>query len=194
MLKGAKSAFASASRTALRASFLYSPRAVSCGSATPLAAVLRSYSAFPAISSASNSQFTRLYSNSATQRIVDEPARTVEYKDVKKMTTSNDPSVVLVDVREPHEFEQGHIPNAVNIPFKSMPGALGLEASEFESTLGFPKPDPSKNLVFYCQGGVRSTSSEQLASTFGYRNRSNYTGSFADWAEHEGIKPKGLEQ
>lgn len=186
MLKGAGSAVFFASRRGLCTPKIISANPISHGSFKLLAIARYPFHLAP------NSSFLRFYSNSA-QRVVDEPARAVEYKDVKKMTTSNDPNVVLVDVREPHEFEAGHIPNAVNIPFQSMPGALGLESAEFESTLGFPKPDPSKNLVFYCQGGVRSTSSEQIASTYGYQNRSNYKGSFADWVEREGLKLKGLD-
>lgn len=126
------------------------------------------------------------YSTTASSaRVVDAPARVVDYAEVKALADGKDPNVVIVDAREPDEFSKGHIPNAVNIPYNSMPGALGLDAAEFEATLGFPKPDADKTLLFYCQAGVRSTNSEQLASTYGYTKRLNYKGSYQEWAEHE---------
>lgn len=127
-------------------------------------------------------------------RVLDTPAAEVLYKQVKDLSSHPSSDVVIVDVREPNEYDAGHIPNAVNIPFKTMPGALGLDPADFESTLGFPKPDLDKTLLFYCQGGVRSTGSEQLASTFGYNNRINYKGSYDDWLKHESDHAESADQ
>lgn len=108
----------------------------------------------------------------------DEPAKQLAFDDVQKLVDGPTASVaaspdsaapLLVDVREPSEYNEGHIPTAVNIPFKSSPGALGLEPDDFEDAFGFPKPPVDKELVFYCLGGVRSTAAEELAGTFGYQ-------------------------
>ncbi len=48
---------------------------------------------------------------------------------------------VLVDVRGPEEFANGHLPHAVNIPFET------LEDQVF---------DPDKTFILYCQSGIRS--------------------------------------
>lgn len=94
---------------------------------------------------------------------------------VKESTPPTTPSptpipddYLILDVREPDEYAQGHIPQAVNLPYKSAPGALGLEPEEFHETFGFDKPSTDKALVFYCLGGVRATAAESLAATFGY--------------------------
>ena len=50
--------------------------------------------------------------------------------------------VVLVDARTPAEYEQGHIPRAINVPAQQM-GA---------SAYRLPK-DRATPLVFYCRGG-----------------------------------------
>ncbi|CUM62907.1 uncharacterized protein PRCAT00000466001 [Priceomyces carsonii] len=117
-------------------------------------------------------------------------AKLYDYKDVKDVVDhpAKHPDSVLVDVREPVEFHDGHIPGALNIPFKSSPGALDLSPEEFEDNFGFDKPSKEKELIFYCLGGVRSTAAEELAKTFGYKNRGNYVGSYEDWASKENAK------
>lgn len=109
------------------------------------------------------------------------------YDGVKEIASnpSRFPDTVLVDVREPYEFSEGHIPGSINVPFKSSPGALDLPADEFQDNFGFEKPETSKELVFYCLGGVRSTAAAELAETFGYKKRGNYVGSWEDWVQHE---------
>ncbi|CDK28867.1 unnamed protein product [Kuraishia capsulata CBS 1993] len=122
--------------------------------------------------------------------IEEEPnAKVVGYEEVKALSEKPG-DALIVDVREPSEYAQGHIPNAVNIPYKTSPGALGLPDDDFEMTFGFPKPTTDTELVFYCLAGVRSTAAEELAGTFGYGKRLNYVGSWEDWANHEAETPK----
>lgn len=117
----------------------------------------------------------------------DHKAKVYEYKDVKKVVSEKDkyPNTIVVDVREPLEYKEGSIPGAVNVPFKSSPGALGMSPEEFEDNFGFEKPSKDKELIFYCLAGVRSTAAEELANTFGYKHRGNYVGSYEDWVSHE---------
>lgn len=117
-------------------------------------------------------------------------AKLYNYDDVKDIAAnpSKHPDSVLVDVREPVEYDDGHIPGAINVPFKSSPGALDLSEDDFLDNFGFEKPDKNKELVFYCLGGVRSTAAEELANTFGYKKRGNYVGSYEDWLAHENKK------
>lgn len=121
-------------------------------------------------------------------------AKPYDYKKVKEWVKNPSSDVMLVDVREPVEFQEGHIPGAVNIPFKSNPGALGLSEEEFEESFDFPKPDPNKELVFYCLAGIRSTAAEDLARTFGYKKRGNYVGSYEDWVANEIQKGQSKSQ
>jgi rhodanese-related sulfurtransferase len=99
----------------------------------------------------------------------DKPATLYTYDEVKKLSQTENPDVVLVDVREPNEYADGFIPTAINIPYKSSPGALGLDEEAFQDAFGFSKPAVDKKLVFYCLGGVRSSHAEALAATFGYQ-------------------------
>lgn len=141
---------------------------------------------FKVLQSSSSSKTLRPYSVlSASPK-----AKQYKYEDVKELVTHPEehPNTVLVDVREPVEFNDGHIPNAINIPLKSSPGALDLTPEDFEDNFGFEKPAKDQSLVFYCLGGVRSTAAEELAETFGYENRGNYVGSWEDWITRENAK------
>ena len=79
-----------------------------------------------------------------------------------------DGSITLVDVREPHEFEMGHIP-----------GSLSHPLSQFD-------PDALRNLpgrvVFTCAAGVRSVHAIAFAQQGGLAVREHYAGGFKDWA------------
>ncbi|ANZ75400.1 BA75_02207T0 [Komagataella pastoris] len=128
-----------------------------------------------------------LFRSYSKQPIITEepPAKVYNYEQIKDLTEAPDNNVVLVDVREPDEYKAGFIPGAVNIPFKSSPGALNLSKEDFLDTFEFEKPSKDKELIFYCLGGVRSSAAEELAGTFGYLNRGNYIGSWEDWVAHE---------
>ncbi|GMM33696.1 thiosulfate sulfurtransferase [Saccharomycopsis crataegensis] len=115
------------------------------------------------------------------------PAKIYDFSEIKKLLESGATDSVLIDVREPAELQQqGFIPTAINIPFKSAPGALNLPEDEFEDVFRFGKPAKDKEVIFYCHSGVRSSAAEELAGTFGYEKRGNYVGSFSDWVAQGG--------
>ena len=64
-----------------------------------------------------------------------------EFKDYTKKRREDD--YVLVDVREPEEYEEEHIPGAVLIPLKEVQTRI----LEFDTT---------KDFIFYCLSGKRS--------------------------------------
>jgi rhodanese-related sulfurtransferase len=76
-------------------------------------------------------------------------------------------SLVLVDVREPHEFAAGHVPGSVSMPL-----------SRFD-----PDALPEGRVVFSCAAGVRSVRAAQVAQAAGRDLREHYRGGFKDWVE-----------
>ncbi len=66
---------------------------------------------------------------------------------------------VIVDVREPDEYADGHIKGAINVPL---------------STIGDTKPaalpDLEQRLLVYCRSGVRSKNASGKLSKLGYKN------------------------
>ena len=81
-----------------------------------------------------------------------------------------DGSIILVDVREPHEFATGHIPGSVSLPLSAFdPDAIPNE--------------PGKRVVFSCAAGVRSARVLEFVQDMGLPLREHYKGGFKDWAQ-----------
>src|SRR2546423_1638316 len=78
--------------------------------------------------------------------------------------------IVLVDVREKHEWNEGHIPGALHVPR----GFLELQIEE-------AVPDKSKTVVLYCAGGVRSLMAGKTLQQMGYQNIISMSGGFGSW-------------
>lgn len=114
------------------------------------------------------------------------PRFVLTLKQIKSISESPSTDQVIIDVREPAEYEGGFIPNAINIPVSSQPDAMFLPEDEFEDRFGFSKPDPKQELVFYCKAGVRSSAAAQLAQQQGYEHVSEYRGSWLDWQKNGG--------
>ena len=77
--------------------------------------------------------------------------------------------VQLVDVREPYEFEAGHIAGARHVE-------LARLAEEAESL------DRDRPLVFYCRVGARSAMATQAFRASGYDAHS-MAGGLVSWAD-----------
>ncbi|OQO02160.1 hypothetical protein B0A48_11712 [Cryoendolithus antarcticus] len=120
----------------------------------------------------------------------DAVTKVYDFSEIKSFADAPSKDRVLIDVREPSEFAAGYIPNAINIPLKTQADALFLPADEFEDKFGFSKPSADQEVVFYCKSGVRSSAAAQLARTVGYKNVSEYRGSWLDWEKNGGKASK----
>ncbi|KAM3423778.1 hypothetical protein BST61_g1182 [Cercospora zeina] len=117
-------------------------------------------------------------------------AKVYDFSHIKMLSESTSGDTILVDVREPSEYQAGYIPGAINLPIKSQPDALFLPEEEFEDRFGFEKPPMDKEVVFYCKAGVRSSAAAQLAQQQGYQNIAEYRGSWLDWEKNGGPASK----
>lgn len=78
--------------------------------------------------------------------------------------------VVILDVRTPGEFSQGHIEGAMNID---------VEASTFDSEIA--KLDKSKTYAVYCHSGRRSGIATQTMAKIGFKHLYNLENGLSDW-------------
>ncbi|MGV0756304.1 rhodanese-like domain-containing protein [Empedobacter brevis] len=70
---------------------------------------------------------------------------------------------ILLDVRTPEEFAEGHVPGAINIDVKN---------SSFEKEI--QKLDPKKNYYIYCKSGVRAKLATEKMQEKGFKNAKNF--------------------
>ncbi len=69
---------------------------------------------------------------------------------------------VVVDVRTDEEFQQGHLPQALHIPFDE----LSARAAEIPG-------DKNQAIVLYCRSGRRSGIGKHTLDSLGYTNTMN---------------------
>lgn len=89
-------------------------------------------------------------------------------KDFSAVTKQSD--VVVLDVRTPGEFSQGHIQGAMNID---------VEASTFDSEVA--KLDKTKTYAVYCHSGRRSGIATQAMAKMGFTHLYNLQNGLSDW-------------
>ncbi|MFC0082623.1 molybdopterin-synthase adenylyltransferase MoeB [Aciditerrimonas ferrireducens] len=80
--------------------------------------------------------------------------------------------VVVLDVREADEYEQGALPGAVHIP-------RGFLEFQVEGRL----PDKERPVVVYCAGGARSALAAKTLQDLGYRDVVSLVGGFNRWKD-----------
>jgi len=81
-------------------------------------------------------------------------------------------SVVVLDVREPDEYEQGALPGAIHLP-------RGFLEFQVEGKL----PDKDAPVVVYCAGGARSALAAKTMQELGYRDVVSMVGGFNRWKD-----------
>lgn len=74
--------------------------------------------------------------------------------------------VPVIDVREPAEFEEGHVKGSVNVPLSRFRFGMTLEAA----------PDKDKPVLVLCRSGVRSEKAARVLVESGYKRVINMYG------------------
>ncbi|MFM8655238.1 MAG: molybdopterin-synthase adenylyltransferase MoeB [Verrucomicrobiota bacterium] len=89
--------------------------------------------------------------------------------DLKKKIDAKKP-FVLIDVREPHEFQISRIPGSTLIPLGDVPKRWQEIPSD-------------KEIVIHCKAGIRSAKALLFLQQQGYKNLVNLKGGIDAWAE-----------
>lgn len=87
-----------------------------------------------------------------------------------RVLVENRPDLVILDVRSPEEFAEGHLPGA---------RLLDFNAGDFQAEL--PTLDPNGVYLLYCRSGNRSGQAAQLMGEAGFTEVYD-AGALADWA------------
>ena len=111
---------------------------------------------------------------------IEVPTQTIEDVTAQEAFTliqnnQNNPDFVILDVRTPEEFTDGHIENAINIDFYS---------ETFQDELN--DLDKSKTYLIYCRSGRRSADALDIMRELNFREIYHMTGGIIEW-EAEGL-------
>ncbi|MFN8693551.1 MAG: ThiF family adenylyltransferase [Holosporales bacterium] len=89
------------------------------------------------------------------------------------------PDALYLDVREPYEWQAGHVRGAVHLPL----GQIASNPRDAAATL-----PPGKNIVIYCKAGVRSAQAAVLLQAQGATNLHSLTGGIDAWTAAHGAE------
>ena len=89
-------------------------------------------------------------------------------QEAKRIMDSGEEHIIL-DTREQNEYDAGHIPNAVLIPY-----------TEIENKAEEMLPDKDVQILVYCRSGRRSKIASEALSKLGYTNIKEF-GGIVDW-------------
>lgn len=107
--------------------------------------------------------------------------RQVSPQELYEMLQSEEPPLVI-DVRSPREYGEGHVPGAINVPHKRM----RFEHDEYTEHL-------EKPVVIYCEKGLRARISSEFFRMNGYQDIVRLRGEMPGWHE-AGLPVERLEK
>jgi rhodanese-related sulfurtransferase len=79
-------------------------------------------------------------------------------------------SPIILDVRTPREYKQGHLPSAVNLPYQQ----IGRRMAELEQIRG-------RQVVVYCEVGPRARVAQSMLEQAGFTDVQHLAGDMAGW-------------
>jgi len=102
--------------------------------------------------------------------------KTIDMATFKSAFDKNDLGLI-VDVREPGEYADGHIPGAINVP-------RGQIEFRIWPHVGFPEStNMSKKMTLYCASGNRCTLATKSLQDLGFTNVTAADMRIEDWAK-----------
>lgn len=92
----------------------------------------------------------------------------IDNQELKDILKQNQKDVMVIDVREPEEFDAGHIPGVSLLPMQQIPGMIqGFEAD--------------REYVFICRSGNRSQNVAMYLKQQGLDQITNVEGGMMFW-------------
>jgi rhodanese-related sulfurtransferase len=99
--------------------------------------------------------------------ISSEGYRNVSSEEAKQLIDNKE--VVLLDVRTPEEYQEGHIPNAILLPLQELENKLN-------------DLDKEETYIVVCRSGNRSTQASEILINNKFTNINNMIGGMNNWS------------
>ncbi|MEF3305887.1 rhodanese-like domain-containing protein [Paenibacillus sp. GYB003] len=94
----------------------------------------------------------------------------LDWRELKEVLEQTERTTIVIDVREPEEYEEAHIEGLPLIPMGDI-----IDWTE--------KLDPRREYVFVCRSGRRSFEVANYFQNNGFSNVHNFLGGMLSWAE-----------
>ncbi|MDF2725982.1 MAG: rhodanese-like protein [Paenibacillus sp.] len=94
----------------------------------------------------------------------------LDWQELKAVLEDENRKAIVIDVREPEEYEQAHIAGLPLIPMGDI-----IDWTE--------KLDPQREYVFVCRSGRRSLEVSKYFQNNGFSNVHNFLGGMLSWAQ-----------
>jgi rhodanese-related sulfurtransferase len=111
----------------------------------------------------------------AAQMVMEARAQLDNISALEAMTEVEAGGVVVLDVREPVEWEQ-HIPGALQVPRGVLEAAADPTSPRHK-----PELDPAGRVIVYCRSGARSALAGATLKELGFERVANLDGGFTAW-------------
>lgn len=113
--------------------------------------------------------------NDAAKKRLEQAAAAIEQTDVESVAPADLDDWLVIDVREDHEYADGHLPGAINWPRSR------LEMEAARSDLSADALD--QPALVYCASGKRSLLAAQTLKELGIKRPVSLGGGFKAWRE-----------
>jgi rhodanese-related sulfurtransferase len=104
--------------------------------------------------------------------------REVSAADAAEAVRKN-PKILILDVREPGEYAQEHLPGALNVPRGMLEAKADLDYAGREPRLA----DRSQPIITHCASGARSAFAADVLQVMGFTDVRSMVGGIAAWRE-----------
>jgi rhodanese-related sulfurtransferase len=96
--------------------------------------------------------------------------------------TGNNPDLMLLDIREPYEYEAMHIQGALNVPR----GILETSCEfDYEETVPELASARERDIVVICRSGKRSALAADIMQQMGYKKVKSLKTGMRGWSDYE---------
>ncbi|WP_455204631.1 rhodanese-like domain-containing protein [Kaarinaea lacus] len=89
---------------------------------------------------------------------------------------------MIVDIREPYEFEKGHIKGSINVPRGILEAACEYD---YEETVPELVKARDKDIILVCRSGYRSALGAYTMQLMGYKSVSSLKTGLRGWNDYE---------
>ena len=101
--------------------------------------------------------------------------------DLEERFTEN-PNLLLLDIREPYEYDAMHVKNSLNVPRGVLETACEYD---YEETVALLVESRDKEIIIACRSGNRSIFACEVMQKMGYKNVVSLKTGLRGWSDYE---------